>query len=247
MNKKAEEPASALSTIITVLAVSLILILATIALVKWIYGETPIEVCRLSVLANSKVHEINEKTGSKGAEAVGEQLMGISLSKDIPLECPASNIELSGDLKTQEYQIAEELRSCWYKMGMGNLEVFGTEYLISQGNYCLVCSEFASKDEIQPLIFLDYLKTTNAGNTGKTYSQYLAIGKEEKLAATGIKPNTDYLIVYLRSSKSYAGTAITDYFYPGTGIENQSMIVVPKPELANSKLCDKLYWERAEK
>lgn len=220
--------------------------------------QAVIEKCRISVLANSKTHEIGGKTGAQ-----------ILVSTDLPISCPAPKKQVSGKYLTEQfYGIAEQLRNCWYKMGEGKLEVFGKDYLgdlailetKKNAAYCLICSEFrTSKDKLDKDLFGKFVGGQQMPGKLITYAQYLGSATATGVSkdffyeftakqfgpAADIKPESEYLVVFTRVPDTYLSNFAKLYF---TGyeslIEQQNMMIVPKADLANSGMCYKLFWER---
>ncbi len=223
-----------------------------------------IEKCRISTLANSKTHEYE---GDAGAQ--------LAVSTDIPISCPAPNKQVSGKYLTEQfYAISEELRNCWYKMGEGQLKIFGKDYIGDQSllentntAYCLVCSQFTtSVDRLDKKLFGEFVLKQQMPGKLMTYAQYLrsatATGVSKDFfyeydnaakkfgSASGIKPKAEYLVVFTRVPKSYAG-GVMQYLLADRGVsanqlaELQNIMIVPKADLANSGMCYKLFWERA--
>ncbi len=222
-----------------------------------------IEKCRISVLANSKVHEVE-----------GKSLTQVAVSTDIPISCPAPKKEVSGKYLTEQfYAISEELRNCWYKMGEGKLQVFGKDYFgdlnILEKNknsaYCLVCSQFTtSVDRLDKKLFGEFVLKQQMPGKLITYAQYLRAATATGVSkdffyefdsttkkfgpAAEIKPKSEYLVVFTRVPNSYVEPFINQYFFDVDTkllVEEQNMMIVPKADLANSGMCYKLFWERA--
>jgi hypothetical protein len=157
---------------ILMLLIAVVLISVAVRFAQFYGTESKIEKCRLSVLANSRVNAAAE--GS-----VLKFYMGVT---DLPISCPAPVTEITGKLGEQKLKVAEELRSCWYKMGEGNLKVFGTDYVAIASNLgdkamCLVCSQFKTKDNIYGAEFKNFLSAQNISGKIITYQQYLSLDR----------------------------------------------------------------------
>src|SRR3989338_4097410 len=209
-----------------------------------------VEKCRLTVLANSQVHETVGVTGN---------LLGYS--KQVPIQCPTTSLKIEGKTLTEQYQIfAEELKSCWYKVGEGKLQVFCKE-----GNdYCLVCSEIMAQDNLKSSKIMEYIKSKNMSKTEQTYAQYVGIPESYPLFVTRfltptikkmkeldtVEKGKEYLLVFVRNTLGIPLELTGMIPYLSTLVntkEVQSIIFLPKEELAGSCLCSKLYWEKQEK
>ena len=132
----------ALMVILVIAAI--VLLSTTIGFVTIFKAKSDIEVCRLSVLAQAQTKKFGP----------------IDLpSSIISLDCPRRHVEFFnnkveidgkkskdykfGELKEENVNkvIADELASCWYKMGEGIINVFEQEVIVGRDYVCLICAE----------------------------------------------------------------------------------------------------------
>ncbi len=120
-------------TVIAVMIIALVVFILMLSVIvpitTDISSKANDEICRESVIINSKVASV---TGG---------------FKDIALECPATHTEIKERRQEKvNYRIVNELKSCWYKMyGKGN-KVGEAVWDAKDDNYCVVCSEFSIQD-----------------------------------------------------------------------------------------------------
>lgn len=220
--------------------------------VRFTLDEGSIERCRFSVLTNSKVHESTETTH-----------VAIVSKVDVPIDCPAHEIEIESKNKAEQVRlIGEELRSCWYKMGEGNLKVFGTNYITeTDESFCVICSQFKTGDNLEPSIIDKYLNDPEKKIPGKdvTYSQYIGLlnnaassifydfdEHERKFTNQDIAVamNEEYLVTFYRAPDNYLTKFFAEKVYNTVLNDVQGLMVIPKAELAESGMCKKLFWKR---
>jgi len=126
-----------------------------------------VELCKMSITVVSAYKK-----------ALGiDQVLSIVEPK---IDCPICVPDSSGNIKNKEeketmQEIANHLRWCWYKTtGQNNLAGGTAE---GQIQFCTVCSEFKTAQEISIINLLSFLreKKINTGpGAGETYQQYLS-------------------------------------------------------------------------
>lgn len=184
--------------LVILVAAALVLFSGAIAFVNFFKSSSDLEACRLSVLAH-------------------EQLKFVGKSP-ISLDCPrreveffSNKVEIDGK-KSKEYSFneinedvvnrvaADELASCWYKIGEGKVDVFDQEFIADKNHICLVCAEISFKDKVKDSTFsnLDnFLKKNTMQSSGITYHNYLTEGQRDKYINLGVVdinlPWTQYL------------------------------------------------------
>ncbi|MFA5141461.1 MAG: hypothetical protein WC471_00640 [Candidatus Woesearchaeota archaeon] len=242
--------------VILAIVVAIVLIIFAVELVTMSKSESIIDSCRLSILANSKLHESLENSATK-----------IAYTKDITVRCPAPTTQIKGESLPEQYrQVAEDMRSCWYKMGEGKLKVFGTDYVqgtldTKQKGICLICSEFSTQDILDTDKLGTFIETKNFSNSGETYLQYLNSAKsynnvglqffreydnENFVLAPSIKKDSGYFIVFVRAPVSYFKKYLSQLVLSEGITESQTIMVMPKEDLAKSGSCEKLFWQKAQ-
>ena len=183
--------------IIILLVSAVVLFAATSSFTNIFKNKSDIEVCRLSVLAQEQTKFIGKSV--------------------VSLDCPRRDVKFFNDKveintkKAKEYSfkeinedivnraIANELSSCWYKIGEGNVDVFEREYIAGLNNVCLICAEIKFSKEIKESTFknLDqYLKDNTLENSDITYHDYLVKEQRDRyisIPGLGALPWTQYI------------------------------------------------------
>lgn len=194
MNSKKALGMGTLAILIISLAVLFTLGFFSDAIAGIITGKGDIETCRLSVLAQAQT------------KVLGEALVN--------LKCPRRQVTIfedkveindkkSGNYKFQELSndavnrvIAEELRSCWYKMGEGEVDVFQQEVYGFNENVCVICSEIDFDKKIDQTKkftgLLDYLKSNKIPGGKANYFDYLIRSQRNLYLLWGYIPWTHY-------------------------------------------------------
>ncbi len=149
-------------------------------------GDT--ESCRLSVLAMGSVRKAEDTPGAS------------LVTPDLELQCPRKSIVLSeedysldgksysysssgsaSDFPTNAEKIfAKEMSECWYKLGEGEVNIFGFGSEATSPATCMVCSSISFDSDVpqESLNLQSYLEETNTPITMQqsgqtTYYQYL--------------------------------------------------------------------------
>ncbi|MBI4141226.1 hypothetical protein HY485_05310 [Candidatus Woesearchaeota archaeon] len=98
---------------------------------------------------------------------------------DCPICVPGSSDKITTEKPEESmHEIAEHLRSCWYKTLGKNNHLAENTFLgfYFRQKLCMVCSEFVTNQDIKPQKFMTYLQTTKiktGAGAGKTYAEYL--------------------------------------------------------------------------
>ena len=192
MHKKKSEIDQQLVLLVILVAAGLVITSAAIAFVNFFKSSSDIEACRLSVLAHAQTKKIGP----------------IDLAKSVlSIDCPRreveffkNKIEIDGK-ESKEYSfnelddntvnnvIADELASCWYKLGQGEIDVFDRAWFLDVKNVCLVCSEVKFNENVKKDKFenLDnFIKKATMKNTGTTYYNYLTKGQRDRYLNLGV-------------------------------------------------------------
>lgn len=210
-----------------------------------------IEVCRLSVLAQSQFRKI--------------PIIDVNTPKTVvSLDCPRRNIKISEDKvemngkKYSKYSvkklsndeinliISEEMRKCWYKMSEGSKDVFEYSYWFVGDKICLICSEIEFDEKLKGKSFtglLDYIKSKHIPKDQTKYFDYFIKSQQNRYPLYGLtwedynpwgygnrkevpedKINSDqkYSIYFLAYKPGLLATpAISQAYYLGIGKESK--------------------------
>ncbi len=211
--------ASTLTKLILFLVIALILIVFVGKVALFGKERSDVEVCRLSVLAASKMkwEEVKSTLG-------------------LQLKCPTHKVEIkSTDENKIKKEIADEMYSCWYKMGEGKVNPFPKGAVQLVGNkFCVICSEIEFSEKTQERVkkvsdFMQFLADTNIPNSNMSYYSYINGGVRvqgsvsEELKKTNIVDEIDtsktYYIIYTVLQKDLWKKMITSIsaFSAGAG------------------------------
>jgi hypothetical protein len=148
--------------VILILSMAIFIVLGA-STYNWLQAAekgTDIEICRDSVLINSKV---------------GEKTLG---QFQTALQCPASFVEMKSSERNKEIakkdvisKIVKGMNDCWHKMGEGEAALFYNVAFLDRQLYCLVCSEFTIDRNIPIKDIEEYIKTQKT-KTGEYYKDY---------------------------------------------------------------------------
>ena len=192
MNKRAMSP-EMMVVLLAFVIVAMILLAFSDRLISVFREDSDIEICRLSVLAQSQTKSFGKSV--------------------VPLDCPGRNlkiyenkVEINGK-KSKKYEfkeltadelnhiVAEELRLCWYKMAEGNRNLFEQSYLFGDYNTCVRCSEISFDEKLKGKSFegiVDYLKSNKIPKADISYFDYLIRSQSNLYLLWGNIPWTQY-------------------------------------------------------
>ena len=228
--------------IIIVLVVLFLIGGITFAWIKGMNKNSDIERCRLTVITASKV-----KTG-------GETISIDCPRRDINFELKDSEVDGKPSEDALKRKIAEEMKTCWYKMsGEQQLNPYAESKnlwnaLTEQGtNVCLVCSEISFDPEIQekfPLLndFNGFLIREGYSNyfvketTRYSFTSFLIYyyRTDEKISTTqmsgqakeSLSTKKDYYLIYSTFSYNYLRSRnwLTAILTPTQGVDSFSVM-----------------------
>ena len=175
-------------TVLLVILVAAALVMSggAIAFVKYFKESGDIEACRLAVLAHSKLKTFGTSP----------------LSADCPRRDVGfftNKVEINGK-KSKDYTfsklsedavnrvVADEMASCWYKMGEGNVDVFDQDFVYDIKKVCLICAEVRFDSDMADNSFANldnFMKKNTPLGSGTTYSNYLTQGQRDKYITLG--------------------------------------------------------------
>tara|TARA_Y100000034_G_scaffold14075_1_gene14692 strand:- start:1357 stop:2091 length:735 start_codon:yes stop_codon:yes gene_type:complete len=241
MKHKKSMTVNALIIIIIALAAAIVLIIAASRFALLTKESADVNTCRFSVMLNS---EVKEKT--------------FNILEDTSIQCDAIeyNVEPKHTEQDNVISIAQQLDDCWYKMGAGEFNVFGKDFILSQG-HCIVCSEFTVNNDIKVSDLENTLKTRKSKWEKKLMlDKYFLFKKNFKFTDFGengeqetslIKKNNPYLVVFRRYGESQTKTGAKKLLLaPET--EDQRMFITHENGLSkishSSYKCDQLLWEK---
>lgn len=261
MNKKGITNTE-LAVIIIACVVLILFIILTVGMSKSLKGQTTEELCRNSMILNSK---LKDKTAAV---------------LETGIECPAPHYDIKVNTEEEASRdIIEQLRSCWYKT-LGRESGMSDAFAIwNVKNYCMVCSSFdlektrgmdkaleTSKivkelNEIDPKTkrtYLDYLDTDWHSNDNSHFfvkaSKDGSDVKLEKLEELKLsdKERENYLVVFLSYSDMGFFNSLDlestewdlDYVESGVAIHDVTShtFVIPEDNIYNLQ-CEYLFWE----
>ena len=192
-----------LNDIILVIIVAILLLGVFVGIKSFVEENSETESCRISVLA-SGIAEIKD-------------VSGINCPKDIQ-EITLKDLKTTRKHPTKEDRakriIAEHLDECWFKMGEGATTPYTRNVLLSNVNYCVVCSEITfdqnAQDELRSINNLrGFLENEKLGSG--TYFDYLYVPINPDLTEVFENVNfpaystKDKLIVFYSAFKPTAG------------------------------------------
>lgn len=169
---------SVLLTVIVVASVSLILISFSGNLSAKISKTGDIEACRLSVLAQAQTKTVGVSPISLDCErrklVFYDDKVEINGKKTRISNYDKNKKELDEDIVNKA--VAEELRTCWYKMGEGELDVFRQHVFGTGETACTLCTEIEFDESVKQDKFealLDFLKGNYIPNSDISYFDFL--------------------------------------------------------------------------
>lgn len=195
-----------LAKVILVIAVALILFAIIGKFIGTIEGGGDIEICRLSVIAQSKTKFF----GSSPVNLDCKRREVVFYNNYVKINGkPATEYKFN---ELDDYFVnkvlAEELRICWHQMGQGKIEVFRSDAAYQAENVCVVCSEISFDQSVKKEKFeglIDFLKTTPLPNTKKEdkkyYYNYLQESQKSIYIRLGVNnplPWTNHIVSWVK-------------------------------------------------
>lgn len=152
-----------------------------------IYGETPENICRMSVISHAKTQAAGSPTMNikcpRKFIVIDNEGYKTYYADELPIDKEKLKYRQEfkeGSKKEQIYKLmADEMAKCWYKMGEGNLDVFSEDWFFIK-NTCVVCAEIGFSKDFEGDLgtiseFQEYLENNKFTkyNMEKNYFDYL--------------------------------------------------------------------------
>jgi len=186
-------------TISTVVKVIILLITVAIlfpfikGIVEWIYNSNPDQACSLSVIKHAASKEAT-LTGAKGSDMNCPRKQIVFYNDKVEIDDDKIRVQSAvGEKRSSSFKslnsyivnqvMADELVSCYKKMGKGNLNVFNQKIFWMDLDIfnvdrvpCMICSEVNFKGFDIPMDFegLEYYLKTEDMNSDTKYYDFLA-------------------------------------------------------------------------
>lgn len=243
LNKKSMAFSVIIMLIVAIVA-GIVLFAAGMRFNKLAVKKTDVEVCRLSMMINSKI----DKTK-------------LSLIDNTPIQC-ISQEYTPKDGSTAEDDInmvAEQLDNCRYKMGGGEFPA-PSKYFTEDQRNCIVCSEFTVNNDLaKDVIFSTVMARKSKWDSKKQVSEYLGYldsaylnimnenGQHGAVKKSSKNSENRYLVIFWRyePNKMKVAAGINDQGYQKVYIVHEKGLV-NLPDGSGVK-CDQLLWEKKRK
>jgi len=171
-NKKSQMGGKELAQLIFAIETLIFLVYWMTDLGEFIKTSSENEICRTSAALKTKTK------GPLGTES------------PLGLHCKINDFKSDALSKEEvKFEIAQEMYSCWYQYGEGNLDFYGSWDMGSSDTHCLICSRIGFDDDVEELTFGEFGSYLNTPLPGKdeTFAEYFTQTPNAKIQI-GPKP-----------------------------------------------------------
>lgn len=171
-----------------IIGVLVVLLIATVTVlvINAMKKVSAQEICRMSVFGKAQSKRLTAGTAALTnlecyTRYVNVRQQGIFVDSQYGKEFDDFSDDRSRE--TKRY-IAEELRNCWYQMGEGKYDPFGSlegsiaSSPIKDDSHCMICSEIQFVDKTIDMSGLTEIFKEKMQNSALTYNDYLYQGKD---------------------------------------------------------------------